>query len=764
MRLGICILIDGLILALLWCAHVARRSFGTKAMARDVWLLLVALLPPMFGNLLIIGSSVQDVAQIGCYLYYIGIDLTLCALLKFTYDYCGIDRRWRTAFRLVTAFALADIIQLALNPVFGHAFVTAPVTVDGTAYWAMTPLLGQQIHRVVAYGIFIVSIAVFVYKTATAPRIYVERYAVILASMVVCGLWQTFYVFSRTPIDRSMIGYGAFGLMVYFFALHYRPTRLLDRMLSRVVSDMPETVLFFDSDDACIYANTRAEERMGGVAQGEESLAQGTAILRRCLDEYGVDTAQEWTRQSLVPAVTGEEQYLSMAFFPLYDAKGHKEGSFLSIRDRTDEELKLQRERYLARHDRLTGLYTKEQLYAAARELIDAHPDDTFCVVGEDIREFKLVNDIYGHDVGDAVLVAIAEGIRSHAAPHMVYGRISGDKFGYVLPASEFDAELVTSEVSAHNFEELGVNYPIVIHLGVYEVSERDLPVSVMFDRAFMAVQTIKRDYQRRYAYYDDSLRETVLWDQKITAELDNALATGQIRPYLQPMVNARGEVEGAEVLVRWIHPEEGFLSPARFIPCFEENGMIAKLDQHMWECACKILKAWEAQGIEQFLSVNISPKDFYFLDVADTITGLVRDYDVRPEKLRLEITETIVMSDLENRLRLIDQLRDAGHLVEMDDFGSGYSSLNMLKDIPVDVLKIDMTFLYKTRDEQKANTILRSIIDLTQRLGIPSVTEGVETVEQRDMLAGMGCELFQGYYYAKPMPLEDFEERYLHA
>ena len=764
MRLGFCIVIVCMIVALAVCAHLARRSFATKTIARDVHLLLVALIPPMFGNLVIIASDSQPIALIGCYLYYLGMDLTVCALLKFTYDYCHIDRRWASTFRLVSVPVAIDCAQLLLNQVFGHAFYTSSVLVDGAPYWAMTPLVGQHFHRIIAYGIFIASIVIFAYRMATAPRIYVERYAVILASMIAGGVWQTYYILSRTPIDRSMIGFGAFGFMIYFFALHYRPMRLLDRMLSRVVSDIPESVLFFDSDDTCIYANARAGEHMDVDVQGEAGLKRGTLILERCLEEYGVDTSAEWAFDSAVPSKDGEVRYLSMSFFPLRDAHGVKEGSFLSIRDRTDEELKLQREQYLARHDHLTGLYTQEQLFAAARELIDAHPDETFCVVGEDVKEFKLVNDVYGREVGDEVLRSIAQAIRSHASPHMVFGRLSGDKFGFVLPASEFEPRAVVNDAAWFDFGKLGVNYPIVVHMGVYEVTERDLPVSVMFDRAFMALRTIKSDYQRRYAYYDDSLRDSVLWSQKISAELEDALATGQIRPFLQPMVNAAGEVEGAEVLVRWIHPEEGFLSPARFIPYFEENGMIAKLDVYMWESACKILKSWEAQGIDLFLSVNISPKDFFFLDVASTITELVRRYDVRPEKLRLEITETVMMSDVENRLRFIDQLRELGHLVEMDDFGSGYSSLNMLKDMPVDVLKIDMTFLYKARDEDKANTILRSIIDLTRRLGIPSVTEGVETVEQRDMLVDMGCRLFQGYYYAKPMPTEDFEGRYLRA
>jgi len=193
----------------------------------------------------------------------------------------------------------------------------------------------------------------------------------------------------------------------------------------------------------------------------------------------------------------------------------------------------------------------------------------------------------------------------------------------------------------------------------------------------------------------------------------------------------------------------------------FEANGMIARLDAYMWERACQLLKSWQEKGIDLFLSVNISPKDFYFIDVYETIHALIEKYGIDPVKLRLEITETVMMSDVENRLRIIENLRREGFVVEMDDFGSGYSSLNMLKDMPVDLLKIDMIFLRKSSDAQRSRTILQTIVDLSLQLGIPSITEGVETAEQLSMLTAMGCRLFQGYYFDKPLPVEEFQEKY---
>lgn len=279
-----------------------------------------------------------------------------------------------------------------------------------------------------------------------------------------------------------------------------------------------------------------------------------------------------------------------------------------------------------------------------------------------------------------------------------------------------------------------------------------------MFNRAHLALSTIDDSYKLHIASYDNELRDKILWEQKVVAGLGQAIETNQIRPYLQPITDRSGKVVGAEALARWIHPQQGFMSPAMFIPVLEKNGLIVEVDKHIWRCACQILSDWKKDDKDLFISVNISPKDFYYIDVVEELMGLVREYDLDPRKLRIEITETVMMTDVQAKFRMLDELRQAGFIVEMDDFGSGYSSLNLLKDMPVDVLKLDMKFLSASGNDKKAQTIIRNIIRLSEELNIVSLTEGVETVQQYDQLSEMGCELFQGYYFAKPMPRDDFE------
>jgi len=249
-----------------------------------------------------------------------------------------------------------------------------------------------------------------------------------------------------------------------------------------------------------------------------------------------------------------------------------------------------------------------------------------------------------------------------------------------------------------------------------------------------------------------------VIRQQQLSGQLTDAIAKQQIVPFLQPITDREGKVVGAEALVRWIHPERGTLQPADFVPVFEENGMIADMDRAVWRSVCEILADWQKTHPDLFISINISPKDFYFMDVGEEIRKLTTEFGLPPEKLRLEITETVMMTDEENHLKTIHELRRAGFLVEMDDFGSGYSSLNMLKDMPLDVLKIDMKFLSRSDEEKKTRRILKGIVNLSEDLGYTSLIEGVETEEQYKLMADMGCQLFQGYYIARPMDTGAFE------
>jgi EAL domain-containing protein (putative c-di-GMP-specific phosphodiesterase class I) len=231
---------------------------------------------------------------------------------------------------------------------------------------------------------------------------------------------------------------------------------------------------------------------------------------------------------------------------------------------------------------------------------------------------------------------------------------------------------------------------------------------------------------------------------------------------FLQPQVRADGEITSAEALVRWRHPERGMIPPGEFIPVFEETGLIYRLDQRIWELAAQKLRVWKDTGHGDIkISVNISARDFYYLDIYKSFTELVEKYAIDPHMLNVEITETAIMMNLDKQLGLLERLQKYGFHVEIDDFGSGYSSLNMLKNIHADVLKIDMGFLRETQNYQRTKIILNMIINLAKQLHMTVITEGVETEKQLAFLTRAGCDIFQGYYFSKPIPVGEFEDKY---
>lgn len=744
-----------MVLVIAACISVSRRS--DRKIGGAVSMLLAMLIPPIIGNLIIILASTKATAMIGCYIYFIGMDAVIMALMHFSFCYCVIT--WPNRFLQYSVYGLItlDVVQLLLNPVFGHAFDTEPILVSGFDYYRLIPYWGQTFHRVVVYGLFSVVLLIFVVKIIRAPRVYVERYSIILAAMMLTGLWQTYYIFSRTPVDRSMAGYGVFGLLIFYFSLYYRPLTLLDRLLANMASEMPDAIFFYDVFGRCIWANRPAIDLVGIK---DEKFDSASELLTAKFGKEPRMKDPEWTGTKVLGSGQDARYYYHSKRM-VTDEQGKDTGFFLSIRDVTSEQRALQQERYNATHDSLTGLFTKEYLYESIRKKLDANPDEDYLILYIDIVDFKIINDIFGSTFGDRTLRQIAIILRHDLSGKALFGRLGGDTFGVLMEKSRFDAARLESQLSRFSVKDGDTERQILVHLGVYEVTERELDVPFMFDRALLAKMTIEDEYQTHIAFYDEKIRSEVLWAQHISAQLHDALKKRHVIPYLQPIVDQKGKIVGAEALARWIHPEDGFLPPSSFIPIFEKNGMITEVDRYMWRCACEILSGWKEQGRDLFVSVNISPKDFCFMDVAQELKDLVNEYGVDSGKLRIEITETVMMTDVEKRMKILEDLRQAGFVVEMDDFGSGYSSLNLLKDMPVDVLKIDMKFLSKTTDEKKARTILQNILNLSEGLGIFSLTEGVETHIQHRMLSEMGCKLFQGFFFAKPLPITEFEDFY---
>ena len=411
------------------------------------------------------------------------------------------------------------------------------------------------------------------------------------------------------------------------------------------------------------------------------------------------------------------------------------------------------------RFDSLTGLLNKEFFYQKVQEMLEEHKDRQYHMVCSNIENFKLYNDLFGVAAGDELLKRMAEKFSEVTGTHGICGRQAADHFMWLCE----DAGMCSVARLNHFTEQLNqdAGSHVVIKWGVYKITDRSVPVDQMCDRAFLAAERIKGQYRNHVALYDDELRDKMLREQALTEIMETALKEEQFQVYLQPKYKVEGELlAGAEALVRWQHPELGFISPGDFIPLFEKNGFITQLDMYIWDKTCQILKGWEQKGYPAIpVSVNVSRADIYQIDLVDTMEHLVRKYELNPAVLHLEITESAYTENASQILSTVDELRRKGFVIEMDDFGSGYSSLNMLNQMKNDILKLDMKFIQSEIVKPVEQGILRFIIGLAKWMGLRVIAEGVETREQLERLKEIGCDYVQGYFFSKPVPVAAFED-----
>ncbi|WP_301155424.1 EAL domain-containing protein [Gordonibacter sp. RACS_AR68] len=394
--------------------------------------------------------------------------------------------------------------------------------------------------------------------------------------------------------------------------------------------------------------------------------------------------------------------------------------------------------------------------------IIDGHPNESYLLVYGDIDRFKVYNDLFGAPAGDRLLADIGAMIRDLMPAGAAAARLRADHFVCCCSRSSFDPDRMLAALDAW-FASYREDFTFFVRLGIFPIDDPSLDVNLMCDRALLALRSAKSGYVgSKYVFYDEKLRSSVLKEQELAGEMIAALEGGQFVPYFQPQYRyATGRMIGAEVLARWNHPAKGLLGPTEFIPVFERNGLVATFDYYMWEQACRCLRMWiDGRGIEGAprLSVNLSRADIYRSDLCTYLEGLIERYDVPAELLHLEITESAYMEAPEQLIGAVTKLRAAGFVVEMDDFGSGYSSLNTLKDVPVDVLKLDMGFLGASASS-RGGLILASVVRMARWLDLPLIAEGVETKQQAAYLASVGCDYMQGYLFSKPVDRETFEK-----
>ena len=417
----------------------------------------------------------------------------------------------------------------------------------------------------------------------------------------------------------------------------------------------------------------------------------------------------------------------------------------------------------ILRLDNQTSCYTRDYFMHMAELLLAKYPDKEFDVVCTHIVNMANINEQYGTSQGGAILRYVARNHDSSEYQMNVYGRLDDATFAQILPHEVGIRKKLSEQQTEefHEYEQVKAGLPPFMQkYGIYERVDHALPVSVMCDRAMMALNKIKSVYKQRVEVYDETLRSKALKNQQILENMEEAITKHQFQVWYQPKHDIQsGKLVGAEALVRWIHPKYGFMSPADFVPIFEENGFISHMDCYVWEQACAAIHRWQQSGLHTVpISLNISRKDFIHFHSEDMLVSLVDKYKLKPDDIHIEITESAYIDNPEIVIKNVNSLHDKGFIVELDDFGTGYSSLSMFGHMDIDVVKLDMSFIRQKQNESN-DRMMQYIIDMCKHMDLRVLSEGVETEEQRQRLISMGCDYVQGYYYSKPLPEPEFVE-----
>lgn len=413
-----------------------------------------------------------------------------------------------------------------------------------------------------------------------------------------------------------------------------------------------------------------------------------------------------------------------------------------------------------AENDPLTGLYTKEFFFEYCSRLDSYHPDRTMDAIVLNINRFHLINELNGRSVGDELLKCVTGYIvRLLNNDGGIACRCDADTFYFYLPCQE-DYDLILREIVSEAGSIVS-NARISMRMGIYRNANNDSDVLRRFDRALHACNTLRHHYHTDCAFYDNEMHEKEIYSEKLLNDMDTALSEKQFKVYYQPKYNIKGDrptLASAEALIRWQHPDFGMVSPGAFIPLFEENGLIHKLDQFVRREAAAQIKQWkDTYGMTVPVSVNVSRVDMYDPNLESELLSIVQDNGLRPDEYLLEVTESAYTENSKQIVSTVEKLREDGFRVEMDDFGSGYSSLNMLATLPIDALKLDMAFVRHICSSEKDRKMVELMIDIADFLSVPVIAEGVETKEQYELLKASGCDIIQGYYFSKPVPPDIF-------
>lgn len=684
----------------------------------------------------------------------------VCAIwtyyLTFSFNHAFTNTTKKLGFIKEFYFILCfiDSVLLLANARVNVIFDLVPEhTKAGFFYWGIKYTSKFGFHKLVCAILSFSSLALLISSIAKAPSYNKVKYVTILTSESLVLIAN--YVFNslNLPLNISLLMLAASSIFIANYVNKDFSAPILIGPLSAITESINDIIFCYDSSENLIYANSAAKNVFKKSNDNLENFAK----------EFRQNFLINRPTELSLKLENGEERYYITEYKDFFISNSNI-GSYLRLQDKTKETLESRRKNYIATHDLLTGLFNRSGFFKKMQEALYQNTFKNPILICTNIKDFKLINTIYSEQVGDSVLqnqTAVIKRLPGHQKS--IIGRIADDKFAILMEKQDFDKDIfeeVFNEVSCIIEKTL---YNIQIVAGIYEIYDKKDTIQSIYDKAKISLDAIKDSDNQIFSFYNPSMMEKMLKEKDIVNDFEKSLNEKQFSIQLQPVIDNDGNVLGAESVVRWNNPKYENLTPSSFLDVLERTSLIYKLDVYVWELVAKKLHEWKERGFsDRFISVNVSSKDKFFIDIIKTFSELIKKYDISPQNFKVEIRETAMLENPEKTIEIFSQLKKLGIKVYIDNFGTGFSSLNVLKDFIADGIKMDTSFLSESKVSGKNKIILQTMISMSSNLGMEFIAKGVESENQMLALSKMDCKLFQGFYFSKPLPVKTYEAKYL--
>lgn len=620
-------------------------------------------------------------------------------------------------------------------------------------YWGIEYTSKFEFHKLVCAILSFSSLALLISSIVKAPSYNKIKYVTILTSESLVLIANYIFNSLALPLNISLLMLVASSIFIANYVNKDFSAPVLIGPLSAITESINDVIFCYDSSENLIYANSAAKNVFKKSNDNLENFAK----------EFRQNFLKNRPTELSLKLENGEERYYITEYKDFFISNSNI-GSYLRLQDKTKETLESRRKNYIATHDLLTGLFNRSGFFKKMQEALYQNTFKNPILICTNIKDFKLINTIYSEQVGDSVLQNQTEVIkRLPGHKKSIIGRIADDKFAILMEKQDFDKDIfeeVFNEVSCIIEKTL---YYIQIVAGIYEIYDKKDTIQSIYDKAKISLDAIKDSDNQIFSFYNPSMMEKMLREKDIVNDFEKSLNEKQFSIQLQPVIDNDGNVLGAESVVRWNNPKYENLTPSSFLDVLERTSLIYKLDVYVWELVAKKLHEWKERGFsDRFISVNVSSKDKFFIDIIKTFSELIKKYDISPQNFKVEIRETAMLENPEKTIEIFSQLKKLGIKVYIDNFGTGFSSLNVLKDFIADGIKMDTSFLSESKVSGKNKIILQTMISMSSNLGMEFIAKGVESENQMLALSKMDCKLFQGFYFSKPLPVKTYEAKYL--